>query len=369
MLVRYPNQGLSQGKLDMDFKERTFSIGCLLDTNFGPFYQTPPDSGFAKCATDQLVEEGVLAEAVGFEGVFVPESHMRTETIFSDPLPLLAALAGRTSRVRLATYCLIPSYGWNPMHLAEATSLIDHLSHGRLTLVLAMGLVPESFQMFAIDPKHKLSLFTESVEIIKRAWTSHERFSFSGKRFQLQDVWLTPKPFQQHPHPPIWGGALTDEAIRRVGTFARGWCSTPFPIRKDVWDHQVKLFRTEAKGHGIKHPQVILMRDGFVAPTRAEAERVCTEAFMPEWLYYFDAGVLGQQDPALNSRADVTIENMRRHLVIGSPDDCISALQQYRDEYGADYVVMRFRSAYGPDRHATRHCMELFGEKVLPHFQ
>jgi alkanesulfonate monooxygenase SsuD/methylene tetrahydromethanopterin reductase-like flavin-dependent oxidoreductase (luciferase family) len=89
---------------------------------------------------------------------------------------------------------------------------------------------------------------------------------------------------------------------------------------------------------------------------------------MPEWLYYFDTGVLSQQDPALKSRGDVTIENMRRHLVVGSPEDCIASLQQYRDEYRADYVVMRFRSAYGPSAHATRRCMELFGERVLPHF-
>lgn len=345
-----------------------FSIGCLLDTNFGPFYQPAPDRDFVKAATDQLIEEGVLAEQVGFECVFVPESHMRTETIFSDPLPMLAAIASRTSRVRLATYCLIPPYGWNPMHIAEAAALIDQLSAGRFTLVVAMGLVPESFQMFGVDPKQKLSLFSESMQIIKQAWTAHERFNFSGKRFQLENVWLTPKPFQQDPHPTIWGGGLVDDAIRRVGTFATGWCSTPFPIRKDVWDRQVAFFKSEARTNGVDNPKVILMRDGFVAETRAEADRICGDAYMPEWLHYFDAGVLSQQDPTLKSRSDVTIENMRKHLVLGSPEDCIASLQNYRDEYHADYVVMRFRSAYGPSREQTRRCMQLFGEKVLPYF-
>lgn len=349
-------------------KLQRFSVGCLLDTNFGPFYQPVPDRDFIKRATDQLVYEGVLAEHAGFEGVFVPESHMRTETIFSDPLPLLAALAAGTERVRLATYCLIPAYGWNPMHVAEATALIDHLSNGRLTLGVALGLVGESFQMFGIDPKNKLSLFRESVAIIKKAWTAHERFSFSGQHFQLDNVWLTPKPLQQDPHPTIWSGGLTDKAIQRAGTFASGWCSTPFPIRKDVWDRQVDLFKTEARANGVENPKVVLMRDGFVASSSAEAERMCSDAFLPEWLYYFDAGVLAQQDPALKSRADVTIENMRRHLVVGSPEDCIASLQKYRDEYQADYVVMRFRSAYGPGPDATRRCMELFGQRVLPNF-
>jgi alkanesulfonate monooxygenase SsuD/methylene tetrahydromethanopterin reductase-like flavin-dependent oxidoreductase (luciferase family) len=349
-------------------KLQKFSIGCLLDMNFGPLYQPAPSRDFVKCASDQLVNEGVLAEQAGFEGVFVPESHMRTETIFSDPLPMLAALAGRTERVRLGTYCLIPAYGWNPMHLAEATALIDHLSNGRLTLALALGLVPESFRMFGVDPKNKVALFKESVAIIKKAWTSHERFDFSGQHFQLENVWLTPKPLQQDPHPTIWSGGLSDKAIQRAGTFATGWCSTPFPIRKDIWDRQVELFVTEAKAHGVENPKIILMRDGFVASNKAEAERICSETFLPEWLYYFDAGVLSQQDPALTSRSDVSIENMRRHLVVGSPDDCIASLQQYRDLYHADYVLIRFRSAYGPGADATRRCMELFGERVLPHF-
>ncbi len=347
-------------------KLEQFAVGCLLDTNFGPFYQPVPSRDTVKRATDQLLEEGVLAEEAGFEGVFVPESHMRSETVFPDPLPLLAALAGSTSRVRLATYALIPPYGWNPMHLAEATALIDQLSAGRFTLVLAMGLIPESFQMFGVNPKHKLSLFQESVEVIKRAWTSHERFNFTGKRFHFEDVWLTPKPFQQDPHPPIWGGGLTDEAIQRVGSFASGWCSTPFPIRKDVWERQVELFKTTAQTCGVENPKIILMRDGFVAATREQAERSCSEAFMPEWMNYFDAGILSQQDAGIQSRADVCIENMREHLVVGSPQDCVESLERYRQVYRADYVVLRVRSAYGPGREQTRRCMEEFGAKVLP---
>jgi alkanesulfonate monooxygenase SsuD/methylene tetrahydromethanopterin reductase-like flavin-dependent oxidoreductase (luciferase family) len=340
----------------------------LLDTNLGPFGQPPPDRDTTKRGIDQLIEEGVLAEQSGFEGLFVPESHMRTETVFPNPLILLAALAVRTKRVRLATYALIPPYGWNPMHLAESIALIDQVSGGRFTLVAAMGLIEESFQMFGVNRKHCLSLFTEAIEIIKKAWTSREPFSFEGKRYRYENVYLTPKPYQQDPHPTIWGGGLCEAAIKRAGTYATGWCSTPFPLQLDVWNRQTDLFREEARAHGVENPKIILMRDGFVAETRKEAERIWSDAFVPEWLYYYEAGILSHHDPTIHSRADVTLDKLRESIVVGTPEDCIESVERFRDKYRADYVVMRFRCAYGPSKEATRRCIQMFGESVLAHF-
>lgn len=349
-------------------KLEKFNIGCLLDTNFGPYNQPEPDRETIKKCVDQVIEEGLLAERAGFEGLFVPESHMHTETMFPDPLLLLAVLASRTERVRLATYALIPGYGWNPMHLAESTALIDQVSGGRLTLVVAMGLIEESFRMFGVNKKNRLSLMMEAVDVIKKAWTSPEPFSFEGKRYTFHNVLLTPKPYQQDPHPTIWGGGQCDAAIKRVGTFATGWCSDPFPLHRDTWNRQTDLFREEAMAHGVENPKIILMRDGFVAETRQEAERMCRQAFMAEWLYYYDVGILTHHDPTIQSRRDVTIDKLRESIILGSPEDCIEAIERYRDEYRADYLVVRFRCGYGPSADATRRCILLFGEAVLPHF-
>jgi len=346
----------------------SFAIGYMLDTNFGPYARPEPGPATIKQCIDQLLDEGMLAEAVGFEGVFVPERHMRTETMCPNPLLLLAALAVRTERVRLGTYALIPTYGWNPMHLAESTALVDQLSGGRLTLVVAMGVLEDSWRMFATNGAHRLSLFTETIEVLKKAWTAREPFSFNGKRYQFDNVWLTPKPFQQSPHPTLWGGGQIEAAIRRAGTYASGWCGDPFPLHMETWNRQTDLFREEAKAHGVTDPKIILMRDGFVAETRDEAERIYGEAFVAEMLYYFDLGILTHHDPTIQSRADVTIEKLRKSLVIGTPEDCIEALERYRDEYRVDYVNMRFRMPLGPSAENTRRCIRMFGEEVLPHF-
>jgi len=349
-------------------KLERFSIGYMLDTNFGPYNRPEPGPDTVKGCVDQLIEEGILAERVGFEGIFAPERHMRTETMFPDPLLLLAALAVKTERVRLGTYALIPSYGWNPMHLAEATALIDQLSGGRLTLVIAMGVLEDSWRMFGVNGARRLSMFTEAVAVIKKAWTSREPFSFEGKNYKFDRVSLTPKPYQQDPHPTLWGGGQVQAAVKRAGTYASGWCGDPFPLDMDTWNRQTDLFREEAMAHGVQNPKIILMRDGFVADTREEAEKIYGEAFVAEMLYYYDLGILSHHDPSIQSRQDVTVDKLRESLVIGTPQDCIEALERYRDEYRVDYVVMRFRMPLGPSAQATKRCIQMFGETVLPHF-
>lgn len=348
-----------QDKLDR------FGVGYLADTNYLPFGQPPPSRSFVRTATNRLLQEALEAERSGFEGVFVPESHMRTETVFPDPLLLLAAFAATTDKIRLGTYALVPAYGWNPMHLAETTALIDLASHGRLTVVLGQGLVEESFRMFGVNGKLRPSILTEAAQIIKTAWTAEQPFTFHGRRFDYQDVFLTPKPWQRDPHPTLWGAALREAGIRRIAAFATGWCSSPFPLPLPVFKRQSGLFRQVAAENGVENPKVILMRDGFVAETRREAQQIATATLLQEWRYYFEAGVLSEHDPGIQSASDVNIEQLRAHMIVGTPDDCVSKLNEYRQEYGADYVVMRFRCAFGPDAETTIRCIRLFGEAVL----
>lgn len=344
-----------------------FAIGYMPDTNFGPYARPEPDAATVNACVNQLVAESLLAEEVGFEGIFIPERHMRTETMMPNPLLFLAMLAARTKRARLGTFAHVPTYGWDPMHIAETTALIDQISGGRLTLVVAMGVLEDSWRMFGVDGTQRLSLFTEAVEIIRRAWTSEEPFSFHGRRFRYDEVCLHPKPLQR-PHPTLWGGAQAEAAIRRCGTFASGWCGDPFPLDMDTWNRQTDAFREEAARHGVTNPKIVLMRDGFVAGTRADAERIYGEAFVNEMLFYHDLGILAHHDPGIRSRADVTLDRLRRSLVIGTPADCREALEMYRDLYRVDYVVMRFRMPLGPSWGAVLDCMRLFGAEVLPHF-
>src|SRR5690606_15830787 len=98
---------------------------------------------------DLLVEIGVLAESLGFadlwfsDHVAVPaDSGM--PSFFPEPVPLMAAGAAQTERIRLGTSVLVPAYR-TPMHLAKQWGTLDWLAPGRTILGVGAGWLAEEF--------------------------------------------------------------------------------------------------------------------------------------------------------------------------------------------------------------------------------
>ena len=107
------------------------AIGYMPDTHGGAYEQPEPEAERSTRFANQLLQEAEQAERWGFDGVFVPERHARTECLFPAPLTLLAAIAARTQYVKLGSYVIMPPL-YNPIHLAEEAAMIDLLSRGRL---------------------------------------------------------------------------------------------------------------------------------------------------------------------------------------------------------------------------------------------
>lgn len=339
-----------------------FAIGLFIDTRC----DGAGDGPGARQAIEGFLAEGIAAEEAGFEGVFVPEHHQHPAALLPDPLALLAALAGRTTRIRLATAPLVPGYGWNPMHLAEAAALVDQLSHGRLTLMLGAGDDAAAFRRFGRDPALAGSLLDEAAALIRRAWTAGEPFDFAGRHIALERVWLTPKPFRRDPHPPLWATGDDDAALDRGADFASGWCDGPLPIAAAEWNRRAARFRAAVATRGIAAPRLVLLRDAFVAGTREEAEEIAAAAFLPAWRAAFARGALARRVPAIGSAAALDRDALRRHAIVGTPADCVAAIARLREECDFDYLVLRLRSPAGPVGERVLQAIRLAGAELLP---
>ena len=340
-------------------------IGYMPDTHGGPYDQPAPSRDACAVFCDQLLEEGVVAEQAGFDGLFLPERHHRTETMFPPPIPLMAAYAATTTRVDIGTFVLQPPY-YNPMHLAEDIAMIDLMSKGRVILGVGVGYHPDYFRLFGHDYKHRVSRFEESLEIMRKAWSETRPWSYHGKRFQLDNVFLTPKPYQPG-GPPLWIGAAYDPAIERAGHLGDGWGILPFWESIEKTKRQADLYREHAAKAG-REPYVVLMRDGWVAPTTAEAERVFGPLWVEEMLFYHKWELL-PPNAEFVSDADFTVEKLRKYMVLGSPQDCIEQIETWTDAIGADYLIMRFRLPMGPPKDQVLACIRQFGSEVIPHFK
>ena len=338
-------------------------IGYLLDTHAGAYDRPQPTRDEVGAFIDQLHAETDLVEQYGFDSIQVPERHGRSECFFPSPLTLLAALAERTRKARLGTYICIPPLH-NPMELAEQFALIDQLSRGRLIMGVASGYHPGYSQFFNVPHEKRGAMFEEGLEVILKAWTG-ATFTHEGKYYQFRDVMLSPTPYQT-PRPEIWVGGMFPKTIARAGKLGDAWCSDPFPLDKQRWLDQVKLYRDSAKEHG-NRSQVVLMRDAWCAPSREE-ENLFLNVTIEEWLFYFRYGILTHH-PDFKKEEDFTPDRVRKHFIIGKPEECIQQIETYAKEFDVDYLVLRFRLPKGPDRKSVLKSLELFGKEVMPHYR
>lgn len=145
---------------------------------------------------------------------------MVSQQAFLEPLSTLAAVAGRTQRLKFGMNTTVLPLR-DPLVLAKECATIDYLSGGRLLPMFGVGndASPE-WQALGVNPKGRGGRSNEILQLLNRLWTE-DHVSFQGKHFQYQDVTIYPKP-KQTPL-PLWIGGSSDAAIDRTARYGSGW--------------------------------------------------------------------------------------------------------------------------------------------------
>ncbi len=171
----------------------------------------------------ELYEETVAlaawTEQAGFDAAWVPEHHLASDSYVTSPMILLAAIAARTSRIRLGSaIALAPLY--HPMRFAEDCVALDALSGGRLEMALAIGYRRREYEAFGIDFTKRGAIFDEFLDVATRLWAG-ETVDFEGRHFTLKGAKLMP------PAPrgriPLHIGGFAPKALERVAKYADGY--------------------------------------------------------------------------------------------------------------------------------------------------
>ena len=324
---------------------------------------SPPRGEHLDRCVDHVIAEAQLAEASGFDSCFFGEHHQDKDGFLPSPLIVAAAVAAHTRRLRVGTsVILLPLH--HPVRVAEDVITLDLVSKGRVILGVGIGYQAADFRAFAVPMEHRVALFEEGVEILRRCWTG-EPFSFRGKHYTLEDVQIRPRPFQR-PAPPLWIGASVLEAVRRAGRLADAFVATPSTNLKGTM-RLVDTY-TEAARQAGRPPEVILMRDAWVAPTRAEAEAVYGPEVMAAYQYYWRNRLAEFRD--IPADTEFTLENLAPdRLILGDPETCVREFHRWQETTGAKYFLLRLRHAHsgGPAHEKIMDAIRLFGDRVLPY--
>lgn len=174
----------------------------------------------------ETLEHICFAEALGFDDVWTTEHHFLDDGYSPSVLTLCAAIASRTTRVRIGTRVLLaPLY--NPLRLAEDAATVDVLSGGRLDLGIGLGYRLGEYDGLGVAVAKRGARLEEIVSILRQAWEPGE-LTFSGRFYAADGVSVTPKPVQRPI--PIWIGGSSDAAARRAarlgdGLLAEGGCA------------------------------------------------------------------------------------------------------------------------------------------------
>ena len=343
---------------------------------------SPSRAHDARAIFEQL-EQATLAEALGFDGVWLTEHNFTGESVYADPIPFAAALAMRTHRIRIG-FAVIQMALRHPIRLATQLSLLDNLTGGRLDVGVGRGSIFNEYEFvgYGLRSDDARERMTEALEVMTRAWTATP-LEFKGKYFTLRLPELRPAPVQQ-PHPPIWHSVASSASFRRCGEKAVPILTVRLPIsevgaRLGQYAEGLSASGLDEAAQQRLLRQAAIWRWVYVAESRAAAEDELIAALVLTRRHMMHAREAlnpcdFRVDPALltpwtnpeHSEEEGIRYALRAGTLIGTAREVAEQVAELRDA-GAGHLLCQMSFGY-LEHERIKRSMRRFGETVIPAF-
>jgi natural product biosynthesis luciferase-like monooxygenase protein len=219
-----------------------------------------------------IVEQVALGEQLGFDSVWLAEHHFHSFAgIFSSPAVIGAAIAQRTTKIRIGTAVLLLPYH-NPLRVAEDYATLDCLSNGRVNFGIGHGFVKWEALTFGIPLEELRHRFKENLEVVLKAW-SEPKLSHKSNSHDYTNVEVLPRPLQE-PYPAVWMAATTSvESFELSGRSGFHMMLIPFLNEVEELRHKMSVYfdARRAAGHDSSTARVLGVYHAYVGEDTAEA--------------------------------------------------------------------------------------------------
>ena len=281
---------------------------------------------------DEAIEVVHAASTMGYAWVSMGHHWLSYPTIWPQPYPLMARLAPETGKMQIkSSVLLLPLL--NPVEVAENISTLDHITHGRLVLGVAIGYREAELETAGLTRKDRTAKLEESIQLMKQLWTGQE-VTFEGKYSKVTKGRVGFTPYQK-PHPPIEMGAQSEGAARRAARLSDAVFFGPQVAWADI-QNLTKVYREARAEAGHRTPGTVgASRSLMVAKSKEDAARTARQ--------YLDKTFNMYQTWEMQEKGMVPLQLGHEHnlddwTIHGSPKDCVEVLERARETSGLDRV-------------------------------
>jgi probable LLM family oxidoreductase len=308
-----------------------------------------------------VVAQATLADDVGVDFIGLGEHH-REDFSISAPDVVLAAIAGRTTRIRLGSAVTVLSSD-DPVRVYERFSTLDAVSGGRAEIILGRGSFTESFPLFGFSLEQYEELFEEKLELFA-ALLNYDRtgepVSWRGSvRAPLENQRVYPRTDSGTLKTWIGVGGSIQSAVRaaRYGMPLMLAIIGGDPRRFAPY---VSAYQRALEQFGMPQLPIGVHSPGHVAETDEQAR----EEVWPSFKRMHDR--IGRErgwPPVHRAMFDQEVEHGSAY--VGSPETVAQKIAATARALGLSRFDMKYSSGPLPHEKLMR-SVELYGRKVIP---
>jgi len=302
---------------------------------------------------DAIVQIAQKTEEAGMD-VFAIGEHHNPPFFSSSPTTLLAFIAATTKRLVVSTATTLITTN-DPVRIAEEYAMLQHLSKGRMDLMLGRGNTAPVYPWFGQDIRQGLPLALENYNLLHRLWRE-DVVDWQGKfRTPLQGFTSIPRPLDDVP-PFVWHGSIrTPEIAEQAAYYGDGFFANNIFWPKEHYMRLIRFYRQRYAhyGHGTERQAIVgLGGQAYIARNSQDAK----QEFRP---YFNEAPVYGHGS-SMEDFAELT------PLSVGSPQEVIDKTLTFREHFG-DYQRQLFLVDHaGLPLKTVLDQLDLLGEEVVP---
>jgi alkanesulfonate monooxygenase SsuD/methylene tetrahydromethanopterin reductase-like flavin-dependent oxidoreductase (luciferase family) len=322
-----------------------------------------------------ILDEAVYAEEIGLNSAWIGEHHFSTLGVLSCPELVLAQVAARTKKIRLApAVTVLPLH--HPIRVAEQWATLDLLSGGRVDFAAGRGYDRREYAPFGASFDDNQSVFEEGMEVVRRLWSSAGPLTHHGRHYHFDNIAITPQPVQRPI--PAYVASFSKPSIELAARLGCHLIVAPFAAAMTFGGmRQVgELYGETCERHGNRPGRLMCSYFLHFADTPQEeaAARARQVRYYKECLIAAFPGDIATAPPSYRYFVEIVdrLNKVRpedlseNSVLIGSSAQIIDTLQRVAAA-GVAEIILYFNVGLKPHAQVTDE-MARFAAEIAPHF-